>query len=35
MTARLTSDAGECIRKIEKSLLMLRFVWKFPGVKRG
>ena len=35
MTARLTSDAGECIRKIKNSLLMLRYVWKFPCVERG
>ena len=31
----LRSDVGECIRKIEKSLLMLRFAWKFPNVKIG
>ena len=34
MTARLTSDAGECIRKIKNCLLMLRYVWKFR-VERG
>lgn len=33
MTFRLTSDPSERIRKIEKILLMLRFVWRFPRVK--
>tara|TARA_R110000868_G_scaffold32036_7_gene116933 strand:- start:11118 stop:11861 length:744 start_codon:yes stop_codon:yes gene_type:complete len=35
MTFRLTSDPSESIRKIEKILLMLRFVWRFPRVKGG
>lgn len=33
MSFRLTSDPSERIRKIEKLLLMLRFVWRFPRVK--
>lgn len=33
MSFRLTSDPSERIRKIEKILLMLRFVWRFPRVK--
>lgn len=35
MNMRLTSDPSERIRKIEKFLLMLRFVWRFPRVKGG
>lgn len=35
MTFRLTSDPSESVRKIEKILLMLRFVWRFPRVKGG
>lgn len=35
MSMRLTSDPSEGIRKIEKILLMLRFVWRFPRVKGG
>ena len=30
MSFRLTSDPSESIRKLEKGLLMLRFVWWFP-----
>lgn len=30
MSYRLTSDPSESIRRIEKILLMLRFVWRFP-----
>tara|TARA_R110002072_G_scaffold10523_22_gene48931 strand:+ start:191 stop:934 length:744 start_codon:yes stop_codon:yes gene_type:complete len=33
MSFRLTSDPSERIRKIEKFLLMLRFVWRFPRVR--
>lgn len=33
MSFWLTSDPSERIRKIEKILLMLRFVWRFPRVK--
>lgn len=33
MSFRLTSDPSERIRKIEKILLMLRFVWRFPRVR--
>jgi FkbM family methyltransferase len=33
MSFRLTSDPSERIRKIEKLLLMVRFVWRFPRVK--
>ncbi len=33
MSFRLTSDPSERIRKIEKLLLMMRFVWRFPRVK--
>ncbi|MGZ0245004.1 MAG: hypothetical protein ACKVH1_03290 [Alphaproteobacteria bacterium] len=33
MSFRLTSDPLERIRKIEKILLMLRFVWRFPSAK--
>ena len=33
MSFRLTSDPSERIRKIEKILLMLRFVWRFLRVK--
>ena len=35
MSMRLTSDPSEGTRKIEKILLMLRFVWRFPWVKGG
>ena len=35
MSMRLTSDPSEGIRNIEKILLMLRFVWRFPRVKGG
>ena len=35
MNMRLTSDSSERIRKIEKFLLMLRFVWRFPRVRGG
>ena len=35
MTVRLTSDPGENTHKIEKILLTLRFVWKFPCGKGG
>lgn len=35
MTFRLTSDPSESVRKIEKILLMLRFVWRFPRIKGG
>ena len=35
MSFRLTSDPSERIRKVEKILLMLRFVWRFsPGQRR-
>lgn len=33
MSFRLTSDPSERIRKIEKILLMMRFVWRFPRVR--
>lgn len=33
MSFRLTSDPSERIRKIEKILLIMRFVWRFPRVK--
>ena len=35
MTVRLTSGPGENTHKIEKILLTLRFVWKFPCGKGG
>lgn len=35
MTFRLASDPSESIRKIEKILLMLRFVWRFPRIRGG
>jgi hypothetical protein len=35
MSMRLTSDPSEGIQKIEKILLMLRFVWRFPRVTGG
>ena len=35
MSYRLTSDPSESIGKIEKILLMLRFVWRFPQIKGG
>ena len=35
MSFTLTSDPAERLRKIEKILLMLRFVWRFPRVKGG
>ena len=35
MSYRLTSDPSESERKIEKILLMLRFVWRFPQIKVG
>lgn len=35
MTYILKSDPTERLRKIEKILLMLRFVWRFPRVKGG
>lgn len=35
MALRLSSDPTETIRKIEKILLMLRFVWRFPRVRGG
>jgi FkbM family methyltransferase len=35
MSFRLESDPSESVRKIEKILLMLRFVWRFPRVKGG
>ena len=35
MSFRLTSDPSESVRKIEKILLMLGFVWRFPQVKGG
>ncbi|MEX2453576.1 MAG: FkbM family methyltransferase [Rhodospirillaceae bacterium] len=35
MTYRPASDLSETLRKVEKALLMLRFVWRFPRVKGG
>lgn len=35
MTLRLDSDPSESFRRIEKILLMLRYVWRFPRVKGG
>ena len=35
MTLRLSSDPTESIRRIEKILLMLRYVWRFPRVHGG
>jgi len=35
MSYRLTSDPSESVRKIDKILLMLRFVWRFPQIKGG
>lgn len=35
MSFSLTSDPTERLRKIEKILLMLRFVWRFPRIKGG
>ncbi len=35
MTLRLSSDPTESIRRIEKILLMLRYVWRFPRIKGG
>ena len=33
MSFRLTSDPSENLRRIEKILLMLRYVWRFPRVR--
>lgn len=33
MSIRLTSDPAESLRRIEKILLMLRYVWRFPRIK--